>query len=537
MESTLYATDLFAGAGGTSTGLIMAAREASKDVNLVAINHDRKALATHEANHPWAKHILTEVQSVKPSEAVPEGRLDILVASPECIYHSRALGGKPKNDQSRSSAWYLERWIKDLEVDSLLVENVPEFMNWGPLDENEMPIKEKKGTTFKFWLYTIRRHGYNIGYRVLNSADYGDATSRKRLFVVARKGDSPIAWPVPTHSREATNGTVKWRAAREIIDWSLRGESIFDRKRPLSLNTALRIIAGMKKFSGPELKPFIVLLEHSLLNPMQRVRDVDLPLPVVTGARGGGIAIARPFLLPVEGYYRKNQPKEVDDPMGTITQRGYGHLVVPFILSQASGGSPRDVGNPMPTIPTGGAHALIESFIYQANKGSRGFGLDEPVPTITTNNKLGKIDAFVSSYHGGDLDRNTSVEEPVPTVDTSNRFALVRSYLVPYYGHAEAVDIERPVPTVTTKDRFALVRPEIIIDGTVYRLEVYYRMLTPRELASAMGFPSDYVFIGNRTQTVKQIGNAVAVNTAKALISSLISRDSRTPTLMEVASS
>ena len=469
MESTLYATDLFAGAGGTSTGLVMAAREASRDVNLVAINHDRKALATHEANHPWARHILTEVQSVKPSEAVPGGRLDVLVASPECIYHSRALGGKPKNDQSRSSAWYLERWVKELEVNSLLVENVPEFVNWGPLDENDMPIREKKGTTFRFWLYTLRRHGYNIDYRVLNSADYGDATSRKRLFVIGRKDDKPIVWPIPTHTRDGAGGTAKWRGAREIIDWSVRGQSIFDRKRPLSLNTIRRIMAGLEKVSGPEMKPFIVLLEHSLLDPRNRVRDIDLPLPVVTGVRGGGIALAEPFLLPVEGYYRKNQPKDIDEPLGTITQRGYAAVVSPFILSQASCGSPRSVDDPMPSIPTGGAHALVSP------------------------------------------------------------------YLIEYYGHGEASDVEQPVPTVTTKDRFALVQPEIVIDGVTYKLEIYYRMLTPRELASAMGFPSDYVFVGNRTQTVKQIGNAVAVNTAKALISSLITRDSRIPTLMEAA--
>ena len=503
MWSTLYATDLFAGAGGTSTGLVMAAKEASRDVKLVAINHDRKALATHEANHPWAKHILTEVQSVKPSEAVPEGRLDVLVASPECIYHSRALGGKPKNDQSRSSAWYLERWVKELEVNSLLVENVPEFVNWGPLDENDMPIREKKGTTFRFWLYTLRRHGYNIDYRVLNSADYGDATSRKRLFVIGRKDDRPIVWPIPTHTRDGSGNTAKWRGAREIIDWSVRGQSIFDRKRPLSPNTIRRIMAGLEKVSGPEMKPFIVLLEHSLLDPRNRVRDIDLPLPVVTGVRGGGIALAKPFLLPVEGYYRKNQPKGVDEPLGTITQRGYG--------------------------------AFVSSFIYQANKGSKGFGLDEPLPTVTTNNKLGKIDAFVTSYHGGSPNRNTNVTEPLPTLGTSNTFALVSPYLIVYYGHGEASDVEQPVPTVTTKDRFALVQPEIVIDGVTYKLEIYYRMLTPRELASAMGFPSDYVFVGNRTQTVKQIGNAVAVNTAKALISSLITRDSRIPTLMEAA--
>lgn len=495
--------DLFAGGGGTSTGLVLAAKEASMSVNLVAINHDRKALATHEANYPWATHLLTEVQAVKPSEAVPEGRLDILVASPECIYHSRALGGRPKNDQSRSSAWYLERWIRDLDVNSLLVENVPEFVNWGPLDANDMPIKERQGTIFRLWLYKFRKYGYNVDYRVLNSADFGDATTRKRLFVIARKGDAPITWPDPTFGRKGTNGLKKWRGAREIIDWSIQGQSIFNRKKPLSPNTVRRIIAGMKKFSGPEFRPFLVLLEHSSLKPEYQVKDIDSPVPTITGARGGAIAVARHFLLPVEGFYRQNKAKDVSDPVGTITQRGYG--------------------------------ALTEYFIYQANHNSKGSSLDDPLPAETTNNKLGKIDAFVTSYHGGNPNRNTPVEQPVGTFGTSNTLALAEPYIVSYYGKGDATSVKEPIPTATTKDRFALVQPEIIIDGTTYKLEILYRMLKPHELAAAMGFPDDYVFVGNRTQVVKQIGNAVAVNTARALASSLISRDMAKPTLMEAA--
>ena len=472
MMQSIDSVDLFAGGGGTSTGFILAAREASMSVNLVAINHDRKALATHEANYPWATHLLTEVQAVKPSEAVPEGRLDILVASPECIYHSRALGGRPKNDQSRSSAWYLERWIRDLDVNSLLVENVPEFVNWGPLDANDMPIRERQGTIFRLWLYKIRKYGYNVDYRVLNSADFGDATTRKRLFVIARKGDAPITWPDPTFGRKGTNGLKKWRGAREIIDWSIQGQSIFNRKKPLSPNTVRRIIAGMKKFSGPEVRSFLVLLEHSSLKPEYQVKDIDSPVPTITGARGGAIAVARRFLLPVEGFYRQNTAKDIDDPVGAITQRGYGALT----------------------------------------------------------------EYFMTSYHGGNPNRNVPIEQPMGTLGTNNTFALVKHFLISYYGKGDATSVKEPIPTVTTKDRFALVQPEITIDGITYKLEILYRMLKPHELAAAMGFPDDYIFVGNRTQVVKQIGNAVAVNTAKALISSLISRDSRRPTLMEVAS-
>lgn len=424
MNPVIDSADLFAGGGGTSTGLIMAAKESGKSVNLVAINHDKFALATHQFNHPWARHILTELQAVKPSEAVPEGRLDILLASPECTFHSRALGGKPKNDQSRSSAWYLERWLKDLEVKNVLVENVPEFRDWGPLDSQNMPIRGKKGQIFRLWLHMFRKHGYNVDYRVLNAADYGDATTRKRLYVVARLGEDPINWPHPSHSKDPSNGIRKWRAAREIIDWTVPGKSIFTRDKPLSENTMKRIIAGLKKFSSVELQPFIVLLEHSMLNPDQRVRDINVPLPTITSARGGAIAVAQPFILPVEGFYRGNLPKDVEDPIGAITQRGYGSLIEP--------------------------------------------------------------------------------------------------YLIQYNGGSDASRVDYPIRTITTKDRYALVQPELEIKGKAYRLEILYRMLKPDELAAAMGFPSDYMFKGNRNQVVKQIGNAVAVNVAKALISNLI---------------
>lgn len=466
----IESADLFAGGGGTSDGLVQASMEVSRKVNLVAINHDKTALATHQLNHPWARHLLTEVEAVKPSEAVPEGRLDILVASPECIYHSRALGGKPKNDQSRSSAWYLERWIKDLEVENVLVENVPEFIEWGPLDQNGMPIKKRKGDTFRLWAYMFKKRGYNVDWKVLNAADYGDPTTRKRLFVRAALGNGPISWPEPTHARAEAKGRQKWVGARDVIDWSLKGKSIFNREKPLSPNTLKRIVAGLNKFSSPELKPFIVLLEHSLLKPESRIRDIELPLPTVTGARGGAIALAEPFLLPVEGFYRGNTPKSIEDPIGTVTQRGYG--------------------------------SLVNSFIYQANNNATGHCLDEPLPTITTTySKLGKVDAFIL---------------PVQLL------ALSEPYLISYYGNGGSSKISSPVPTVSTKDRFALIQPQVMIDGAAYKMEILYRMLTPRELASAMSFPKEYQFVGNRTQVVRQIGNAVAVGVAKSLVLSML---------------
>jgi len=367
-----------------------------------------------------------------------------------------------------------------------LIENVPEIIKWGPLNSSNQPIKNRAGEYFRLWKHMFRKQGYEFDFRILNSANYGDATTRKRFFAMARNDGKPIRWPEPTHGRTTTKGLKRWRSAREIIDWSIPGRSVFDRKRPLSPNTVRRIVAGLWKYSSYEMRPFIVLLEHSLLQPEKRVQDIDMPLPTITTAKGGAIALATPFLLPVEGIYRGNTAKSIDDPVGTITQRGYGGIVESFILSQASGGSPRSVSDPVPTIPTGGAHALVS--------------------------------AFLSEYHGGNPNRNSSVMAPVPTIDTQNRFALVEPYLIQYNGNSEVSGIEEPVPTIPTRDRFALVQPEMELNGTTYRLEVLYRMLSPHELSAAMGFPQNYRFMGTKQDTVKQIGNAVAVNMAKALI-------------------
>ena len=419
--NSITIVDLFAGAGGTSTGLVAAARSVSSSVNLTAINHNRKALETHKANFPWATHILTELQYVDPAEVVPEGRLDGLVASPECTFFSRARGGKPIRPQDRASPWYLGRWIHKLDVPWVLIENVPEIIRWGPLDSMGRPEAAGSGQYFKLWIHMFMKAGYSFDYRILNAADYGDATSRKRFFAIARKDGRPITWPVPTHSRKPAGSMRKWRSAREIIDFSIHGESIFTRKRPLSVNTMKRIIAGLRKFGSPELRPFIVLLEHSLLSPENRIRDIDLPLPAITGAKGGAFALAEPYLVESKGK-------------------------------------------------------------------STAVSIETPLPTITT-----------VSYH-----------------------YLTEPYLIEYYGNGNARTIEEPIPTIPTHDRFALIQPGFMIDGREYRLEILYRMLKPRELASAMGFPSQYQFIGTQQDQVKQIGNAVAVNMAKSLISSLI---------------
>lgn len=448
--SLIRAADLFCGAGGTSTGLAMACKAAGLDVELLAINHWDVAIDSHTANHPWAQHRCESLDNVDPRKAIPGGRLQLLVASPECTHHSRARGGKPMSDQSRASAWHVLRWAEALYVENILVENVPEFLEWGPIGASGLPLKSKRGETFQAFVAGLRSLDYRVDWKILNAADYGDATTRNRLFVQARRGNRPIYWPTPTHSAsgDATLfGTrQRWRPAREVIDWSVKGTSIFGRKKPLAPRTLARIAEGLHRFGGVAAEPFLVAMEHG-----GRTLSVDRPLPTITTARGGAFG-----------------------------------LVEPFVIGQQSGAVPRSVADPLPTIATSGAVALVEPFL---------------VPFY--------------GERAGQTPRSHAVSEPVPTIPASaSKFGLVEPFLVSFYGNGSATPVSTPVPTVTTKDRFGLVEQ--------HGIDIRFRMLQPHELAAAMGFPAEYQFSGNREARVRQIGNAVPVNLAKALCSALL---------------
>jgi DNA (cytosine-5)-methyltransferase 1 len=596
-EDVIYATDLFCGAGGTSTGLAQACRNLGRGVELVAINHWREAVETHTVNHPWAKHLCMNVEAVDPRTAVPGGHLHILVASPECTHFSRAAGGRPKNDQRRSSAWQTLRWIELVDVDSMLIENVPEFRNWGPLDEQGIPVKGRQGEIYQSFISSLRAFGYNVDAKVLNAADYGAPTSRSRLFIQARKGSKAVNWPTPTHSKRG-RGAKRWRAAKEIIDWGLHGESIFTRKKPLSPRTYARIIEGLKRFGGPELRPFIVMMEHQ-----GGVRDVEEPLPTITTAKGGAMALVEPVGQPfILSQGSNGAPKGVDDDPVPAIMTGGKHALVEtgFILSQASGGAPRSVDDPMPTIPGKGAHALIvpmfgerkgqklrvksveetldsvtshgagalaEATIieYHAgkNRPNRVDSVDAPLKTIDTSNRYGIAMPFILPVEGYFQDGRShnpprsveeplgtitqrgyggvvepflvqlqgtdkahisvsakSVEDPLPSQQTSNHSGIVEPFLTQYNGTSGPQSVDKPLPTISTHDRFGLVQP--MINGRV--LDIRFRMLQPSELAAAMGFPKEYQWKGTKTDAVKMIGNAVSVDIARALCTSLLTK-------------
>ena len=531
----IFAADLFCGAGGTSEGLLMAANEMDADLTLIAINHWQVAIDTHSINHPYAKHLCTGLESVKPRELVLGGRLNVLCASPECTHHSVARGGRPMNDQSRSSAWLILHWAEQLYIESIIIENVPEFQSWGPLGANGRPMKSKRGHLFQQFVSSLKALGYNVEWRVLNCADYGDPTTRQRLFLIARRGGKAIKWPEPTHipaCKIAEGGLFSedrkpWRTAREIIDWQTPSKSIFERKKPLAEKTLLRIQAGLKKFCGldidlrkcmaEDLRPFLVVFRNN-----QDAQSIDEPVPTLT-TMGANVGLCEPFLAQWDQQGGSGAQRPVDSPVPTIVTKANTGLVEPFIVPQGRWNDTRTVDRPLDTVTTTSRGVgLIEPFIVpnfgeRDGQSPRTHSVDSPAPAVTSHGAGGLVQPFmVTVNHGeGETPRpGLSVDYPMPTATSKIGAGICEPFLICYYGTNNMSDAGEPMPTVTTKDRFGLVEAEV----TQYRLDIRFRMLQPRELARAQGFPDTYKFSGNREAVVKQIGNAVPPNTAKALI-------------------
>jgi len=570
--------DLFCGAGGSSTGAERAIQDMGGAMELCAVNHWPLAIETHQKNHPTARHYVEDVTTVRPETLVPEGRLDLLMASPECTYFSRARGGKPMSDQGRMPPWSIPNWLTRLDIRCLLVENVPEFVEWGPVLPSGRPDPGKKGQYFSAWLRTIWELGYEAEFRKLNAADFGDATTRERFFLIARKDGQPIRWPTPTHSPSGASDMFgrleKWRAARSIIEWDKPGRSLLDDprylKRPLAENTRRRIARGLEKFGGP-FAPYYV----RLLGLDGTVVGDGEPVPFIMGKQ------SRPT-------YR-----DTGQPLPTITTLAAPVLIEPtaepFVLGQQSGSAPRSTDHPIPTVAADGAISLVDPVITSYYGTLNVSPVDSPLPTVTTKDRFGlaagvaKPFTFQVNHPGSHESRIRSVDEPLPTATTKRYVGLVQPFIVPNFGEAPGQaprvhDVDNPLPAVTghgagalvepaiiqtdqtgwngtvrsaddplgtivTKQNMALVEPilkaindgdvdprrVVLVNGVPHILDIRFRMLNNLELARAMGFSDDeseYEFAGNVGEVTKQIGNAVPVRTAKALVGAILSEDS-----------
>lgn len=585
-DDPIRAVDLFCGAGGLSWGLVEALKEIVMDaerpteavladaIDLVGVNHWKIAIQTHERNHPWARHFHDDVQNVDPGDVfdAPDPEVTILSGGIECTHWSTARGGKPVDEQKRMPAWDVLTWIQKLRPQNVLLENVREFAKWGPI-ENGTPTRT--GETFQAWVDSIHALGYSVDWQVLNAADYGDATTRERLFVVARRDHRP-EFPDTTHSEDGHGDTKEWRAAAEIIDWSDPGESIWMRDRPLVNNTMQRIAEGLRRHGPERLAPFadaIAELGKADVEALQErvVPSEYAPLvaevldePFLAATPGGAAALASPHLVK---YYGTATAKPVTAPVDTITAGGLKHgLCTPYLLGQHGGSRPREIGQPAMTVASSGAIQLYQpdTFVLPRNGPCRGLhsnpaydpcdrplhtvtaknhdghvvtptllryshggarlDLDAPLPTITTakGGVFALSQPYLVPYYGerdGQRPRSHPITEPYPTVTaTGSDPYLARPFLVSYHGNDGAQSVATPLPTVTSRDRFALIVP----DRWPWGLDIRFRMLQPRELAAAQGFPDDHEFAGTKTETVEQIGNAVPVNLAETLVASLL---------------
>lgn len=457
--------DLFAGGGGASLG-IEAAMGRPIDI---AINHDPVALAVHAANHPHTVHLTENIWEVKPREIVKGRRVALLWASPDCTHFSVAKGGKPRKQNIRSLAWTVVLWAHDVAPDVICLENVAEFRSWGPLDAEGKPSKKEMGTTFKKWKRSLERLGYVVDYRVLRASDYGAPTSRKRLFLVARRDGLPITWPAPTHGGP---GLLPVRAAAECIDWSLPCKSIFERKKPLKEKTLRRIAQGIQRF--------------------------------VLGS-------STPFVVPIAG--RPAAP--------ALIQTSYG---------ERPGQRPRylDLHQPLGTVVAGGTkHSLVAAFLAKHYSGVVGVPFDgRALDTITSRDHHALSVACLAKFRGTDPSQpaSGSVEEPLPTISAGGvHSAEVRAFLTAYYSGPDDAgqELSDPTRTITTKDRLGLVT----VEGQDYCItDIGMRMLAPHELLRAQfgGFASRYDLSAAKTKTAKVhlIGNSVCPEVAQAVIAS-----------------
>lgn len=499
----IHIADLFCGAGGTSTGAIQAAHSLGRKVHLTAINHWERAIETHSANHPDANHLCARIEDVTPESIFRRNELDLLWASPECTHFSRARGGAPIDDQRRVGAWRVVDWAERLCPTFIMVENVSEFLEWGPLKADGSPCQKRKGELFQQWAQTLRVLGYKVEWRLLRAADYGDPTTRQRLFVQAVRGNKRIVWPDPTHQETTKQPDLfrselpAWRPASEIIDWSIPCPSIFTRSKPLAENTLKRIFAGLKKYGMEE---YLVQLRGTRSEQINASHlNVKSPLPTIT-AGGGHYGLVKPFLVTCSHGNGKNKNgdarrvKPITEPLQTISCINNIGLAQPFLVHLAHGTKiTRSVDRPLGTVVAGNPEWCLVQ------------------PHLLPQQSDGRL---------------RPISEPAPTIATAGAIALVHPFLTQYYGTAETADIGNPLPTVTCNDRFGLVRPTVHRDGETYELDIGYRMLQPHELAAAQGFPADYQFKGTKTEITRQIGNAVCPGIARALVTAALTQNS-----------
>ena len=535
--------DNFAGGGGASTGIELAAGRPVA----IAINHDPDAILLHKTNHPWTEHLQASVWDVDPVEVCRGRPVGLAWFSPDCKHFSKAKGAALVDRNIRGLAWIVLRWAALVRPRVIMLENVEEFQTWGPV-RNGKPVKSKAGQTFQKWKQQLSDLGYAIEHRELVAADYGAPTTRKRFVLVARCDGKPIRWPDRTHaprdSKEVKAGKLlPWRSAAEIIDWTIPGYSIFDSKqeimerygvkvvRPLADNTMRRVIRGVDKFTIRSGEPFIVPTGYGeRKGQAPRVHDIENPVSTV---------------------------------VSTVKQNLCQPVIAPFIAQQKFQNAAQDISKPLSTVTAVGAHEVVAANLIQYHteqtENVRAAGLGAPINTVDASNRYGLSCANLVEYYGNGVPLDLS--EPMHTVTAHDREALCAAHVAEFKGQDIGQSVTSPLRTITASaGEFAECRavlakaegrdlghwPEIrellnrhcgyrlaedevillMIRGIAYYIaDITLRMLTPRELYNAMGFPPDYIidrdYMGNaygKTKQVARCGNAVCPPLAEAMV-------------------
>lgn len=550
MIKLLY-IDLFCGAGGTSTGVENARYADERCAKVIAcVNHDANAIASHAANHPDALHFTEDIRTLELSPLVAHvermkkiypDALIVLWASLECTNFSKAKGGQPRDADSRTLAEHLFRYIEAIDPDYIQIENVEEFMSWGDMDENGKPISKDKGRCYEKWKRNVKKYGYDFDWRILNAANYGAYTTRKRYFGIFAKRGLPIVFPEPTHCKDGKTDMMgrleKWNAVKEVLDFTDEGDSIFCRKKPLAEKTLERIYAGLIKFVAGGKDAFIVKYNSMNRNGKYQPPSIDEPCPTV--ATQGRLALAKvSFLSKQYSGHPESKNISIEEPAGTITCKDH-HA---FVSAYYGNGNNYSVESPAPAILTKDHLALVTPFFmnYYSGGGQLG-GVDEPCPAITTVPKQRIVTpVFIDQQFGASS--AASIEKPLGAITTNPKYSLVtckgKSFLMNPQFASAGVSVDSPCFTliarmdkkppyfVNTEEGIGICIKEGDSPMTVkikqfmilYGLaDIKMRMLRIDELKKIMGFPEDYILIGTQSDQKKFIGNAVEVNMARVL--------------------
>ena len=564
--------DNFAGGGGASTGIELAAGRPVA----IAINHDPDAILLHKTNHPYTEHLQASVWDVNPVEVCRGRPVGLAWFSPDCKHFSKAKGKALRDRKIRGLAWIVLRWAGTVRPRVIMVENVEEFQTWGPVRKGK-PVKKHAGKTFQKWKQQLLDLGYVIEHRELIAADYGAPTTRKRFVLVARCDGKPIVWPERTHaprgSEEVKSGKCKpWRSAAEIIDWSLPSYSIFASKqeikekygvnavRPLADNTLRRVIRGVDKFTIKSGKPFIVECNHG---GEGHARSAVEPVNTITGKYTGGVT--EPVMIP---YTFSNTGGSVGSdtgqPVHTIRTAGGQVLsaanLIQYHTEQTENVRASGLSAPIQTVDAANRYGLTCANLVEYYGNGNPIDASDPLHTVTARDREGVVSAHIQKFFGGVIGQDAT--EPMPTVTAVDHNALCAAHVVKFKGQELGQHPGNTLNTITAQGleyaecRAVLAKvepgrnlgcwPEIrsllnqhcgydlqedevillILRGVAYYIaDITLRMLTPRELYNAMGFPPDYIiecdYLGNEYRKSKQVarcGNAVCPPLAEAMV-------------------